>query len=251
MAVPGTDDPAVPMSMTSPRVGMRPTRLRLLPHDPAWPWFFEEQAERIRRALDPVLPSDATEPPPDDRAGRAASSADPSSAARVPGRLPRIEHVGSTSVPGLLAKPIVDLLLVAPGLDDLDRCVAPLEALGWVHRGPYGDDPLRRYFVLDRCGRRMAQLHAWPEEAPAWRDMLRFRDLLRGSADLRAAYEREKLRVAEEVGWDKRAYSVAKGAFIEDALRGGGDAVEAAGTVVMDGDRAAGPGDAGARGPRR
>lgn len=131
---------------------------------------------------------------------------------------PTIEHVGSTAVPGLLSKPIVDIGVAVGGIGDLPRAVDPLVNLGYVDRGRNGDDPLRRYFVLQEGTHRLAQLHLWTQDAAAWRQALAFRDLLRAREDLRRRYAEEKRRVAREVGWDKKAYSAAKSSFLADVL---------------------------------
>ena len=164
--------------------------LTLAPYDPDWPAAFEAEAGRIGSALGP--------------------------------RARRIEHIGSTSVPGLLAKPVIDIAVAVDSAAEAEACVAPLQSLGYEHRGMHGDDPARRYFALDRDGRRRVQIHMWILPAAGWDRLLRFRDLLRARPDLASAYAREKLRVADAVGWDKMAYSEAKGPFIESLLRGDG-----------------------------
>jgi len=103
---------------------------------------------------------------------------------------------------------------------DADACVAPLEALGYVHRGPYGDDPRRRYYVRDENERRVGQLHLYILPAAAWDEKLAFRDALRADAALAAAYAAEKARIADAVGWDKHAYARAKEPFVERVLAG-------------------------------
>jgi GrpB-like predicted nucleotidyltransferase (UPF0157 family) len=130
----------------------------------------------------------------------------------------RIDHIGSTAIPGLIAKPIIDIAIVTQSIEDAERCGPPLEPLGYRYRGQHGDDPLRRYLVLDQGSKRIAQVHVWVAESPAWRAALGFRDLLRTRPDLRSAYAREKLRAAQAVGWDKARYSIEKGAFIEGVL---------------------------------
>jgi GrpB-like predicted nucleotidyltransferase (UPF0157 family) len=162
--------------------------LKLVAYDPAWPADFAAEAARINDALD--------------------------------ARALRVEHIGSTSVPGLLAKPIIDIAVAVASAEVAEQCVAPLGALGYESRGMHGDDPARRYFVLDRDGRRRVQIHMWILPAAGWDRHLRFRDLLRARPDLADAYAREKLRVADAVGWDKMAYSEAKSPFIEALLRG-------------------------------
>lgn len=164
--------------------------LRLVPHSPLWAREFAAEAGRIREA-----------------AG---------------GRLLGLEHVGSTAVPGLLGKPVVDVALAVESEEVADALVAPFQALGYEYRGPYGDDPARRYYVLNEAGVRRFQLHLWILPARGWREQVGFRDLLRGRPDLRDSYAGEKLRVAAEVGGDKAAYAEAKGPFVERLLRESG-----------------------------
>ncbi|HEX2202277.1 MAG TPA: GrpB family protein [Longimicrobium sp.] len=160
--------------------------LRLVPHDPAWPERFAAEAARIRAAL----------------GARALA----------------VEHVGSTAVPGLMGKPVLDVGIAVGSEADADACIAPLGALGYAYRGPYGDDPRRRYYVRDEGGVRVAQVHLYVLPAAAWDEKLAFRDALRADPALAAAYEAEKRRVAEAVEWDKGAYSIAKGPFVERIL---------------------------------
>ena len=161
-------------------------RLRLVAYDPAWPARFAEEAARLRASLG---------------AGVTA-----------------IEHVSSTAVPGLAGKPVLDLAVAVPGEREADACVRPLQALGYAYRGPHGDDPRRRYYVRDVGGLRVAQLHLYVLPARGWDDKLAFRDALRADPALAAAYAAEKRRVADAVTWDKGAYAVAKGPFVERVL---------------------------------
>src|SRR4030095_2834402 len=158
-------------------------RLQLCPHDPAWVEAFDTQRRRITRALGPVLF--------------------------------QIEHVGSTSVSGLTAKPVIDIALAVGSVADADRCIQPLEALGYEYRGMHGEDVNRRYYVLEQGGRRVAQLHLWIVPAAGWDQMLLFRDVLQADSFVREAYARKKLRLADLVGWDKRGYSLAQAQIIE------------------------------------
>jgi GrpB-like predicted nucleotidyltransferase (UPF0157 family) len=166
---------------------MAPT-LRLVAHDPEWPARFQAEAKRLRAAIgDHVL---------------------------------AIEHVGSTSVPGLLAKPVLDIAIAVLSDAAADACIGPLEGVGYEYRGPYGDDPRRRYYVRDDdVGRRFAHIHLYVLPAQAYVEQLAFRDALRANPSLAAAYAAEKRRVAETVAWDKTAYSIAKGPFVERVLQ--------------------------------
>lgn len=167
--------------------------LRLAQYDPAWPERFAAESARLRAAL-----------------GDAAAA---------------VEHVGSTAVPGLVGKPVLDVAIAVPSEAAADACIAPLTELGYAYRGPHGDDPRRRYYVRDVGGARVAQLHLYVLPAAAWEEKLAFRDALRADPALAAAYAAEKQRVAAAVAWDKGAYSVAKGPFVQRvlaALRAGG-----------------------------
>jgi GrpB-like predicted nucleotidyltransferase (UPF0157 family) len=166
------------------------SEMRLLPHDPGWRAWFERESSRITSVL-----------------GALAL---------------RVEHVGSTAVPDLIAKPIIDIGVIVARPGDFERCIEPLVGLGYEYRGQHGDDPLRRYFVLDQNGRRLAQLHVWADESPSWREAVAFRDLLRSRADVRTAYAHEKERVARAVGWDKSEYSIRKGTFIRGVIEAEG-----------------------------
>lgn len=100
-----------------------------------------------------------------------------------------------------------------------DACIGPLEALGYEYRGPYGDDPRRRYYVRNEQGARVVQIHLYILPAAAWDEKLAFRDALRRDGLLAASYAAEKLRVAKGVGWTKAEYSLIKGEFVERVLR--------------------------------
>ena len=162
-------------------------RLRLVPYDPAWPARFAEEAARLAAAL----------------GTRAAA----------------IEHVGSTAVPGLAGKPVLDLAIAVTSDAAAGACVAPLEGLGYEYRGPYGEDPRRRYYVRNADRARVAQIHLYVLPAAAWGEKLAFRNALLADPQLAAAYAAEKYRVAEVVGWDKGAYAIMKGTFVERVLR--------------------------------
>jgi GrpB-like predicted nucleotidyltransferase (UPF0157 family) len=131
-----------------------------------------------------------------------------------------IEHVGSTAVPGLAGKPVLDLAVAVLDVPAAERCVAPLQSLGYRYRGHNGVDVRRHYFVRDVQGVRTVQIHLYVLPATGWNDALRFRDALRADSALAAAYAAEKYRVADAVGWDKAAYAVAKGGFVERVLAG-------------------------------
>jgi GrpB-like predicted nucleotidyltransferase (UPF0157 family) len=146
--------------------------------------------------------------------------------ARVLGdKLVAIEHVGSTAVPGLGAKPIVDILGGLPTLADAEACLQPLANLGY-HFVPEAmlDLPDDRYFErwtdgYER-GTEIAHLHLTEYDAAFWRDHILFRDLLLAQPETAAAYERLKRQLAPR-HTSGASYAAAKTAFIRSVLAQG------------------------------
>ena len=152
------------------------TRVVVVPYDDAWPRLFEVEADRLRSVLGTNL--------------------------RV------IEHIGSTSVPGLAAKAIVDLVASVESFDDLD--VAAGEALGYRYVPFFEEElPDRRYFT-----RGDYHLHVYEHEPEEFMDYLRFRDYLRTHPEDAELYGRLKLRLASEHPDDREAYQAAKASFV-------------------------------------
>ncbi len=138
-----------------------------------------------------------------------------------------VEHVGSTAVPGLAAKPVIDLMA---SVRDLDAVVAqaggPLAADGWCYVPPGLDGrPWRRFFVKpDVSGQhRYAHLHMIRAGHPRWVEQVAFRDALRRDAGLAGRYADLKRRLAAAHPGDREAYSAAKASFIAQALQRHGD----------------------------
>jgi GrpB-like predicted nucleotidyltransferase (UPF0157 family) len=130
-----------------------------------------------------------------------------------------LEHVGSTAVPGLPAKPILDLLGGHPPGADPVGYVAACEAAGFTYRGEYGV-PGRHYFVRDdAAGRRTHHLHLVAEGGALWRSHLAFRDYLRQHPARAAEYTALKSALAARFPADRPAYTEGKAAFITETLR--------------------------------
>ncbi|WP_297733247.1 GrpB family protein [uncultured Maricaulis sp.] len=131
------------------------------------------------------------------------------------GSVSRIEHIGSTSVPGLAAKPIIDILVGTDRLDRLDACNAAMRAAGYQVKGEYGL-PGRRYFRRDAAnGVRLVHIHAYQTESDGFRRHLVFRDYLRAHPDEAARYGDHKLGLAGSGALDGAGYQSAKSAMVE------------------------------------
>lgn len=130
-----------------------------------------------------------------------------------------IEHIGSTSVPGLVAKPVIDVMLAASSLQEVEMKIAALAELGYAYVAKYEQDlPMRRYFVKSPADSLRVHLHAVEAGSQFWKEHIAFRDMLRTNAQLRSQYQALKLRLAQEFADDKSAYTDAKGPFIQAAL---------------------------------
>lgn len=133
----------------------------------------------------------------------------------------RIEHIGSTAVPGLVAKPVLDVLVGVPALDIVESRRGALEALGFRYRPEYEDVlPQRRYFTREPGPGLRVHLHAVVTGSPLWAGHLAFRDALRGDDALRDAYAAMKQSLAVRFAHDKAAYTEAKAPFIAQVLAG-------------------------------
>ena len=168
------------------RVGATPPLngpITLAEYDPAWPRLFEREAERIRAALG-------------DRALL-------------------LEHVGSTSVPGLAAKPRIDILLVVPNSADEPAYVPPLEAAGYVLRIREPDWYEHRVFKGPDID---VNLHVFSQGCPEIGRMLLFRDWLRGNAADRELYQRTKRELARKEWKYVQSYADAKTDVVEEIL---------------------------------
>ena len=133
----------------------------------------------------------------------------------------RVEHIGSTSVPGLAAKPVIDVVLGAASLANIESKINLLAESGYEYVSKYEKEiPERRYFVKPSIHSLRAHIHAVELDSRIWREHLAFRDALRADSSLRSQYQALKLQLAEEFANDKSAYSTAKNPFIESVLAG-------------------------------
>lgn len=156
----------------------------IVPYDPAWPATFVRLRDRLVPAVD----------------GLALS----------------IEHIGSTSVPGLVAKPIIDLVVVvAPR--DVRAAIERIVSIGYQHRGTLGVEGREAFAALP--GDPAHHLYLSPTDSEELRAQVRFRDRLRNEPDLAARYAALKQQLAAQFRHDRIGYTDAKTDFVVAASR--------------------------------
>ena len=162
---------------------LRP-RIEIVPYDSRWPAMFEAEAGRLREALGSV--------------------------AR------RIDHHGSTSVPGLAAKRVIDIQVSVAALQPIARYAGPLHALSYTHV-PHPDDAFAPFFHRPAGWPHTHHVHVVQHGGGEERRTLAFRDYLRDHADVAREYERLKRRLAGDLGaaQSPETYAEAKTDFIE------------------------------------
>ncbi len=129
-----------------------------------------------------------------------------------------MHHIGSTAVPGLPAKPIIDILPVVQDITQIEALNGAMAALGYIAKGENGV-PGRRYFRKGSDAHHTHHIHVFQVGRPEIADHLNFRDYLRAHPDEAAAYGRLKTTLAAQYRADPPAYTNAKTEFIAEILR--------------------------------
>jgi GrpB-like predicted nucleotidyltransferase (UPF0157 family) len=131
-----------------------------------------------------------------------------------------VHHIGSTAIPGIKAKPIVDLIPLVTDITQLDAAAAKLEALRYAYCGEFGIAGRRYCRLTDPLtGKRMFQLHCYEPSAAEFPRHLAFRDYLRAHPDVAWQYEAEKVRAAALHPDDTLAYNAEKNDWIARVQR--------------------------------
>ena len=167
-------------------IGVRHGLVELVPHDPSWAAMYRIEAAKI---------ADACE-----------------------GLILAIEHIGSTSIPSIHAKPIIDIAIGVSNLEDSDSMEASMKMLGYDYPRDVGipnqyvfgrGHPVRKYIA-----------HVQVYGSDHWKKYMRFRDSLRENSDLAREYEQLKLGLADRFSHDRAGYGDAKGEFVSNVLEG-------------------------------
>ncbi len=186
-------------------LGLQTGSVRVVPHDARWPALYIEEVARI----EPILSSH--------------------------GIALRVEHTGSTAIPGLDAKPILDILAGRRSDEERGAAIAALQAAGYQYRGEQGI-PGRDFFR--RGEPRQYHLHLVLIDSAFWRDHRAFRDFLRSHPDAAARYGLVKRELAARYPHDREAYIDGKTEFVTTIL------AEAASAASIEGSASAPTGGA-------
>jgi GrpB-like predicted nucleotidyltransferase (UPF0157 family) len=170
-----------------PNIGLELGVVRLVPHQLNWADLYEAEKKRILTAVNPYILD--------------------------------IQHVGSTAIPGIPAKPIIDIGVAVRNFEEAYVCVEPIVELGYVYRGENGI-PRRHYFRrADENGRRTHHLHLNEIDGLDWKNQIDFRDYLRQHPETAEEYGRLKMALVQRFAGDRLAYLDEKAPFIENVLR--------------------------------
>lgn len=175
-----------PAQTPSPRTfGLEQGVVRLVPHQEAWARLFTEEQERLIAVLD--------------------------------GHALDIQHVGSTAIPGLAAKPILDIAIAVTSFEEATACVPLMEQAGYEYEGENGI-PRRHYFVKREPPYTTHHVHMLEWGSAPWEEHLLFRDYLRTHPQAVQEYAALKEELAQRFRHDRPAYTEAKASFVRRVL---------------------------------
>jgi GrpB-like predicted nucleotidyltransferase (UPF0157 family) len=158
----------------------------VVPYNPAWPAMFQQEADKLSAVF-----------------GQACLA---------------IHHIGSTAIPGMRAKPIIDIMPVVPNLEQLETLTPAMIQLGYEPKGENGI-PGRRYFVKGADDHRTHHVHTYEPDNPEVIRHLSFRDYLIAHPEAAEQYASLKETLAQEYSHDIFGYMAGKDDFIKETLQ--------------------------------
>jgi len=159
--------------------------VELVPYDLSWPALFDQERAVLASTLAPWL-------------------AGP------------IEHIGSTAVPGLIAKPVIDIMAAVENLDASRASISAVAEIGYVYF-PYRADVMH-WFCKPSPAIRTHHLHLVPMGSRLWIERLAFRDALRRNPATAADYASLKQQLAKQYKFDREGYTNAKASFVQSVV---------------------------------
>lgn len=165
-------------------VGLKRDTVRLTPYTNKWERLFEEEKSRLQGVI-----------------GRYVLD---------------IQHVGSTSIPGMVAKPIIDIAIAVKNFEEASVCIKPIEQLGYEYKGENGIS--RRHFFV-KGNPRTHHIHMNEIGSRDWNDQIIFRNYLTHHEEIAKEYSELKMVLAQRYPTDRQAYQDNKAPFIERVLQ--------------------------------
>ncbi|MCH2154010.1 MAG: GrpB family protein [Phycisphaerales bacterium] len=166
-------------------MGIEPGQITLVPHDPAWSELAEAELTRIHEAC--------------------------------PERIIEWAHIGSTAIPNLSARPVLDLLVGVEEMMHSGDTIQPLKSIGYRCHGEQGV-PGRRFFSFSREGRALVHVHLYRVGSPLWQSAIATHEQLLANAELAQEYDELRKRALESDPGDLAGYEQAKRDFEQARL---------------------------------
>lgn len=165
------------------RIGLESDQLRLMPYNPQWPQYYERERRHLQAAIGQFVTD--------------------------------IQHVGSTAIAGMPAKPVIDIGIAVENFERAAVCVSHMERLGYEYRGENGI--LRRHYFV-KGHPRTHHVHMLEAASAEWRAHISFRDYLRAHRGVAIEYANLKNGLAMKFATDREAYQRAKASFIAEVI---------------------------------
>ena len=167
-----------------PLLGLKRGELSISPYREEWKTLFEREKKDIEKAIGDYIED--------------------------------IQHVGSTSIPGMSAKPILDIAIAVKDFEEARICIEPLSKMGYAFKGEKGI-PRRHYFLKgEPC---IHHIHLLEKTSEEWEKLILFRDHLRSNQNTAEDYKKLKIDLSEKHREDRKSYQAAKSDFVEAVIR--------------------------------
>ena len=162
-------------------LGLEQGKLKFLPYNPEYPRLFAKEKQLLQNAVGNYVLD--------------------------------IQHIGSTSIPGIIAKPILDIAIAVDLFETATVCIKPLETLDYIYMGEYGLS--RRHFFIKGKDICTHHIHIWEINSNDWKRHILFRDYLIKYPEVAKQYFDLKLKLLEQYRGDREQYQDGKSKFIE------------------------------------
>lgn len=166
-------------------IGLEKQKVQLLAHHESWAAFYIQESKKLLEIMNKDIVG--------------------------------IQHVGSSAIPELASKPVIDILVGLKQLEQGEKYIVTLQDIGYVYKGHMGKSN-RYFFSKYKLKKNTFNLHLTEFGDLNWNKMIRFRDLLLTNRQIREKYNRLKLELSEKYPKDRNQYTQEKAVFIESAL---------------------------------